>query len=455
MLTADTLAVPNASDLVFGTAPRPVSLAPGITLGVGTTFPEINYMLPHGTKVCAETLDDVVGLYRKMAEESLQRAFELSMPALVIEIELVYELTLHPEWGAQVMAATREVMEAYETKGVHSALRATIADIRERCRPPRNRTSEETDIVLASFTQCAPYADVLSIESTGGKEISDDAILQCDPAGALFAMGELASRDMAFLWERIVQISAEHDCIPGGDTACGFANTAMQLARKGMIPTVFAAFMRALGASRSLVAVEQGAVGPTKDCGYEGPVLKAITGIPIAMEGKSAACAHSSHLGNVAMCCCDLWSNESVPYTQLFGGTTPEVMLEQLWYDCKLMNEATANGTAHVLRDTLVASDVRDSAEALMLSPESTLRLARAIGSTEAYGPRTVCAARESIAIMKEAVAEGALTVPDVERAWLERLETGVDQYDALGEAVGEYVDSMYPNRYLPDEYGL
>ena len=38
-----------------------------------------------------------------------------------------------------------------------------------------------------------------------------------------------------------------------------------------------------------MVCVEEGAKGPDKDCGYEGPFLKAIAGIPISMEGKTAA----------------------------------------------------------------------------------------------------------------------------------------------------------------------
>ncbi|HML47272.1 MAG TPA: methyltransferase MtaB domain-containing protein, partial [Clostridia bacterium] len=69
---------------------------------------------------------------------------------------------------------------------------------------------------------------------------------------------------------------------------------------------------RVISAVRSLVAVECGAKGPHKDCGYEGAYLKAISGIPISMEGKTAACAHLSPVGNVAICLADLWSNESV-----------------------------------------------------------------------------------------------------------------------------------------------
>jgi hypothetical protein len=67
---------------------------------------------------------------------------------------------------------------------------------------------------------------------------------------------------------------------------CGFGNTAMQLAHQEMLPEVLAAVVRAMTAPRSLVAFERGAVGPSKDCAYEGPVLKAISGVPIAMWAR-------------------------------------------------------------------------------------------------------------------------------------------------------------------------
>ena len=56
-----------------------------------------------------------------------------------------------------------------------------------------------------------------------------------------------------------------------------------------------------MSAARSLVAFEHGAIGPSKRlCLIRAPVIKAITGCPIAMEGKSATCAHFSPLGNIA-----------------------------------------------------------------------------------------------------------------------------------------------------------
>lgn len=455
MLQFSSLAITDPDALTFGVCPNPLRITPEITLGAGETFPEVNYILPYNTEVSERTIEDVIALYRRMATGALERACYLGIDRFVIEIELVFEMTQRPEWGEAILRTTRETMDSYRDRGVHTALRATVADIRDRARPPRNRTGAETRQVFETFERCAPYADILSIESTGGKEVSDEAILQCNAGAVAFALGELGSRDMAFLWKGIVDIARKHGKIAGGDAACGFANTAMQLANKRMIPGVFAAVVRAMGAARSLVAIEYGATGPDKDCAYEGPVLKAIAGIPIAMEGKSAVCAHSSPLGNVAMCCCDLWSNESVPYAQLFGGYTPEVSLEQLWYDCKLLNEARKAGCALTVRNLLRDSDIRSSAQALILSPESSVRIANAIIRDTDYAERTLNAAHEAVAIIEEACAAGNLVIPPIEAGWLDMIKASLDEFADQGAHRLDYYAAMFPETFLPAEYGL
>jgi methanol--5-hydroxybenzimidazolylcobamide Co-methyltransferase len=105
---------------------------------------------------------------------------------------------------------------------------------------------------------------------------------------------------MEFLWREMVAVCARTRLVPSGDTACGFANTAMVLAEQRLIPRVLAAVVRVASVPRSLVAYEMGAVGPSKDCAYEGPYMKAIAGVPISMEGRTAACAHLSPVENIA-----------------------------------------------------------------------------------------------------------------------------------------------------------
>ena len=154
-----------------------------------------------------------------------------------------------------------------------------------------------------------------------------------------------------------------------------------------MIPRVFAAVIRAVTAVRSLVAYECGAVGPGKDCGYENPILKAITGFPMAMEGKTSACAHLSPMGNMAAAACDTWSNESVQNIKLLGGMAPTCYMEQLIYDCRLMNCARADGqaAARTLQRWLVESDVSTDPQAFIISPESAVELARVIVASDSH----------------------------------------------------------------------
>jgi len=144
------------------------------------------------------------------------------------------------------------------------------------------------DAMLTTFDGCAAAgAELLSIESVGGKEIHDEAIMMADLNGVMFGLCILGVRDMRFLWTQLDQIARKHHVHCAGDTACGFANTAMVMAEQKMIPRVFAAVVRAISAVRTLTAYQCGAVGPGKDCGYENPILKAITGFPMARRRRA------------------------------------------------------------------------------------------------------------------------------------------------------------------------
>jgi hypothetical protein len=122
--------------------------------------------------------------------------------------------------------------------------------------------------------------------------------------------------------------------VPGGDSACGFANTAMQLASQGMLPGVLAAVVRAASAVRSLKAFSCGAVGPSKDCAYEG-VRRAS---PVPDHGGKPPMRAFQSVGNVAAALCDLWSNESVQNVRLSRGRARGVLESSS--DCRVMNQA-------------------------------------------------------------------------------------------------------------------
>jgi methanol--5-hydroxybenzimidazolylcobamide Co-methyltransferase len=246
--------------------------------------------------------------------------------------------------------------------------------------------------------------------------------------------------------------------VASGDTACGFANTAMVLAEQKMIPRVFAAIVRVAAVPRSLVAYEMGAVGPSKDCAYEGPYLKAIAGVPISMEGRTAACAHLSPVGNIAQAVCDCWSNESVQNVRLLSTNAPTVCLEQLAYDCRLMNVALAcgDGDARRLRDWLVASDSAMDPQAYVLRPDVVLRLAQVIMGEPTPYLRTRRAILATLDELRQARDRGEVKIHAREVRWLDSLQ---EQADTLPEEEGELISEMLASdaaaSFLPEEYGL
>lgn len=451
-----SLAINDPDALTFGHAPRPVSCGFGLTIGGGMVYPELNFTLPT-MSIEQATWPEVKGHYEEIAAMVVRAAKRLHLPGLVLEFELLPPMTETPAWGAEITAVLHGALKkAHESYGLPCALRVTPTDVRDRQRPPLLRSGEEWDVVQASFEQCAAAgAHIFSIESVGGKEVHDEALMYGDVRGALFALGVLAPRDMEYLWTMIVDVASRHRIVPGADSACGFANTAMQLAGQGMLPEVLAAVIRAASVVRSLVAYRCGAVGPSKDCAYEGPVIKAITGTPIAMEGKSASCAHFSPVGNVAAAMCDLWSNESVQNLRLLSGSAPEAFLELLAYDCRLFNEATRQKKGMEYRSLLVQSDIGLSPQALVLSPEATIAIARAIvGEADPYR-QTVAAARVAAGLIGDAHRGGTLPLAAREVEWLGKIGQALDAMpDGEGELVGEMADT-YGHRFTPGSYGL
>jgi methanol---5-hydroxybenzimidazolylcobamide Co-methyltransferase len=454
-----SLAIQSLDAFLYGQCPKPLTLKNGLTIGGGTVYPELNFTLPDMI-IDPETMPVVRSQYRQMINEATTRAVELGAPGLVVEFELLPDLTLTPEWGADITTILREALDrAQADHDLPVALRVTPNDIREFARPPVLRSGEFVEKMYRSFALCAEAgADLLSIESTGGKEIHDDAILQGDLPAALFALGILACRDMTYLWTNIYAIARQNGSIAAGDTACGFANTAMVLAEQRFIPRVWAAVIRVMCVTRSLAAYEAGAVGPSKDCAYEGPYLKAITGYPISMEGAEAACAHLSPVGNITKAVPDLWSNESVNNVRLLGAMAPTVSLEQLVYATRLMNTAAGHGAqaARTLRDWWVESDALRDPQAYVLQPGVVLELSKEIIAEPTPYLRTRRAALATLALLRKAAASGDLTLSRLEQRWLDKLSAQADglpeDEDAL---IGLVLPGIDRSKIRFEEYGL
>jgi len=456
--TFDSLAISSLDDFIFGRAPHPVTCGRDVVCGGGQVVPEINFTLPP-IEITEANWPEIRRQYTEMIESVCRRAYELEVPALLVEFETLPPMTARPEWGVEITRILSHRLRRYaDEHGIKTALRLTPNDNRDHERPVVMRRGDYWENMLRLFGCAAEAgADLLAIESTGGKEISDDALMNGDLRALVFALGVLAPRDMEFLWDHIVPICRATDIVPSGDTACGFANTAMVLAEQKMIPRVLAAVMRVAAVPRSLVAYECGAIGPSKDCAYEGPYLKAIAGVPISMEGRTAACAHLSPVGNIAQAVCDCWSNESVQNVRLLSAPAPVVSLEQLAYDCRLMNVAAHDvGDAAQLRDWLVASDSALDPQAYVLRPDVVLRIANEIVQEEtAYG-RTRRAVLAALDELRRAQQRGAFRIQPRELRWLDSLQR---QADALpedeAELTAEFLGANTNENFLPAEYAL
>jgi methanol--5-hydroxybenzimidazolylcobamide Co-methyltransferase len=170
------------------------------------------------------------------------------------------------------------------------------------------------------------------------------------------------------------------------------------------------------------------------------------------MEGKSASCAHFSPVGNVAAAMCDLWSNESVQNIRLLSGSALEAFLELLAYDCRLFNQAVAQGAEKIYQQMLVESDIHLSPQALVLSPESTWRIAAAIVKESSAYRCTIAAAKAATAIIREAKS---LSLPAREQTWLDKIDRALENLPANEEQLISTMAEKYGHLFLRDSYGF
>jgi len=454
-----SLAISNPADLRFGVAPKPLHTRRGMTIGGGIVYPELNFTLPP-MFVNETTMTEVKRQYQEIIDGALHRAVELEAPGLVIEFETLPPMTENPSWGIDIAKILLDAMEKAHTQhGLKSVLRMTPNDTREMDRPPVMRSGLLWERMLETFEgSAAAGAELLSIESVGGKEVHDDALMTGDISSVIFSQCVMGVRDMRFLWTALDKIAKQYGVHCAGDTACGFGNTAMVLAEQRMIPRVFAAVVRAISAVRTLVGYECGCVGPGKDCGYENVILKAITGFPMAMEGKTSACAHLSPLGNIAAATCDTWSNESVQNIKLLGGMAPTVYVEQLIYDCRLMNQALADGrdASLMYQKWMVNSDAALDPQAYVLSPASAITLAQAIVNAPDYYSAGKNVALAAIKLLSEGYKNGQVKISELELPWLDNMRETIEELPA---AEGVFIDQMMAivetDKFVPKDYDL
>ncbi len=429
----------SADDLVFGKAANPVEYGFGVKLGVGEVVPNIKVAPAEGSETSVEGM---VATCKNIAFSACDRAAAVGLPTVQIEQEHVAQQTKSREISAKTTAVQIEQLEELHDKyGTKTSLMSTVADIREE--DMGGLRGSDFDVMMdESFEACAENGtSILCVETIGGKVVSDYGISRGDIRAILYGIGLLGSIDMEYMWTKISDIASHHDCVPGGDTDCAQANTAMflggGLTSKNVSHTL-AAVARAISGARSLVAVECGAVGPLKDCGYENPIVKAVGGVPICAEGKNATCAHSDLMGNLACAVVDCWSNESVYNREEMGGPTPGVWLQSLGYECALMNTATQIGTNKELRDTYVLADKYRDPQGVILAYDNAYKIGEAITAEgEDIYLRSRAAAIRAMELINEAVDEKRILLTRFER---DTLDSTMKTYEQLPDDKDKFI---------------
>jgi len=429
----------DPDEMLFGHAKYPVTVNQNMQIGAGYVIPEINVAPGEGSE---ESKERMVSECRNIAHSASGRAINIGLPAFILEQEHIFQQTSNPDWTAECTQAQADMLEKYsEEYGVKTALQATPADIRDEEKDSGFWDSDLFNKVIESIEASAENgANIVSIETTGGKSVSDYGISRGDPKAILFGIGVLGSMDMEYMWGNIVPICKKHGVIPGGDTDCSQANTAMFLAGGLMdkdCSHTLAALARAMAGARSLVAVECGAMGPLKDCGYENPIVKAISGVPISAEGKNAVCAHSDLMGNLTAAVTDVWSNESVYHREEMGGTTPEVWLQATGYEAALMNTAIETGEGKTLRNLYTLTDKYRDPQALVLAHDNAYRIGEVIvkHGDDPY-LRAKAAALEAGAIINEAVDSKKMQLTRFER---DSLDSALKVFEKLPDDVEKF----------------
>ena len=419
----------SADEMVFGQTKHPVKMGLDQVMGGGEVVPNIKVAPAEGSET---SIDGLVATCKNIAFAACDRAAAIGLPAIQIEQEHVQQQSISKEASAKTTAVQWEQLEQLHDKyGTKVSLMSTVADMREE---ENGLRGSDLDVAMdESFEACAENgASMLCVETIGGKVVSDYGISRGDARAILYGIGVLGSIDMEYMWTKIVDIAKRNNITPGGDTDCAQANTAMFLAgglTSKNVSHTLAAVARAISGARSLVAVEAGAVGPLKDCGYENPIVKAVAGVPICAEGKNATCAHSDLMGNLACAVVDCWSNESVYNREEMGGPTTGVWLQSLGYECALMNTATKINKAEELRDMYTLADKYRDPQALVLAYDNAYRIGEAIvAEGEDIYLRARAAGLEGISIINEAVDAKILYLTRFERDSLDSAQKTIEQ---------------------------
>jgi methanol--5-hydroxybenzimidazolylcobamide Co-methyltransferase len=147
-----------------------------------------------------------------------------------------------------------------------------------------------------------------------------------------------------------------------------------------------------------------------------------------------------------------------VQNVRLLAGMAPTCYMEQLIYDCRLMNRALGEGKAAALtlRRWLVESDAGLDPQAWVLTPENVIAIATCIVEAQDHYRAGVAAARRAVDLLRAGHAGGQLKIAEREVGFLDLMSSQLDGLpDAEDEFIAQQKALVDATKYLPAEYGL
>jgi methanol--5-hydroxybenzimidazolylcobamide Co-methyltransferase len=132
--------------------------------------------------------------------------------------------------------------------------------------------------------------------------------------------------------------------------------------------------------------------------------------------------------------------------------------MEQLIYDCRLMNCARVEGKASTrkLQSWMIESDVRLDPQAFIISPHASVELAKAIVASDSHYHAGIAAARTACELLSAAHAAGEVKIAPNEVHWLDTLRADIDDLPEAEDAfIAQQLAVADRSKFRPEEYGL
>ena len=143
---------------------------------------------------------------------------------------------------------------------------------------------------------------------------------------------------------------------------------------------------------------------------------------------------------------------------RLLGAMAPTCYLEQLIYDCRLMNRALADGrgAALMLQKWLVESDAALDPQAYILTPENAIAIGRAIVDAPDYYRAGRAAGLAAVRILREGASRGQVKIAERERSWLGTLQTSLEELPDSEEAfIRQMMGQVDASKFVAADYLL